>query len=188
MRPRSPSPPMPTLLVHTSRLRALRLALMSAALAAVSFWMSRGVDESSLRGAGRLFLGGGRAVVIGWIGTDFFGLGTVVALRQMLERGPRLTIDERGLTDRSGGATIAWREVRGLSLVHVQQQPFLALELANEERYLASLSAWRRRGAQSNRAFGFPACAISIGGLRMSPEAIVDAARDAWRAHGPTTA
>jgi hypothetical protein len=106
----------------------------------------------------------------------------------MLERGPRLTIDERGLTDRSGGATIAWRDVRALSIVHVQQQPFLALDLANEERYLASLSAWRRRGAESNRAFGFPACTISLAGLRMAPEAIVAAARDAWRAQAPSSA
>ena len=175
---------MAALILHASRARAVRLAFSSAALAAASAFMARGIDESSLRGAGRLLLGGGRGVVIGWIGVVFFGLGVLAALRMALQRGPRLTIDERGVTDHALGdePVVRWPEVRDVALVHVQRQPMLGLDLVDEERYLARLSTWRRRAAQSNRAFGFATCTISLAGLDAEPEAIADAVRREWRA------
>src|SRR5882757_7514075 len=66
--------------------------------------------------------------LIGWLNIIFFGLGMVVAVRQILDKKPRIVIDSRGITDNTlKVGLIEWRDIEESTLIRIQREHFIKL-------------------------------------------------------------
>ena len=103
----------------------------------------------------------------GWVCAAFFGACAAVFVWQMMQSGPRLTISDDGIHDRSlGVGTIAWGDVLDARPTSSGGQPFVSLDLRNPEAYLQRLGASKRKLAGASKAFGFSDLSLNLGGLR----------------------
>ena len=75
---------------------------------------------------------------LGVIGLIFFGTGAIVGLVQGLRPGPRLTIDDDGIHDRSlGVGVIAWSDITRAEPYGIAGNPFIGIDVRDREKYLA---------------------------------------------------
>src|SRR5689334_5031924 len=97
------------------------------------FWLSRAVGGLLMAAVSAVMAREGAGTVVGWVGIAgviFFGAATVVGIVQGTRRGPRLTIDEQGIHDRTlGVGVIEWSDITNAEPYGVARQPFLALQL-----------------------------------------------------------
>ena len=144
-----------------------------------TFWLSRAFGGAVMASAGVAMLrAGGLGTAVGWIGLAaivFFGVGTVVGLVQGLRRGPRLTLDARGVHDRSlGVGVIAWEDIRGVAPYRVARQPFVALYLHEPAKYLARASLVKRLLARLNAGSGLPPFSVNLAGVDADPMQVAE--------------
>lgn len=107
------------------------------------------------------------AVVVGWIGVVFFGLGLVVLPRAWLRAGTAtIVVGPDGIEDRqSGYGFIPWQDVTELTIHSVHGTRMLSVHVADTEAYLARLSTKRRIGAAANQSLGFAPITLGFVGL-----------------------
>ena len=125
------------------------------------------------------------AKIIGWIGTVFFGLCTLIALwRGLMERGPVITISPEGIRDtRVSASVVPWRAITGISTwsFQGQQAMVLAVDSAIERTLGLSLIARWSRGA--NRALGADGLAITASGVKIDYDALLETSLAYWQAY-----
>ena len=111
----------------------------------------------------------------GLLAVLFFGACAAVFMWQLLQTRPRLTIDERGIEDRTlGVGRIEWRDIRAAALNSISGNAFISLELNDTEKYLQRLSAVRRQIAKANRAIGFSEFNVNLAHLEITPHEAFD--------------
>ncbi|HEX3314436.1 MAG TPA: STM3941 family protein [Gemmataceae bacterium] len=137
---------------RNSKTKLLGLFLLTCALGAGSYFCT---TLPSLK-----------AQIAGWLGVAFFGLGAVAVPVRALRGGPQVVIDDDGIDDRRlNVGVIRWEDIRSLSIGTVKSSKFLCIEVAEPEKYLRVLPAWKRKLAELNGALGFPPLTISFTGL-----------------------
>jgi hypothetical protein len=123
--------------------------------------------------AGVLMIASGDALLVGWMSVAFFGACAVVFVWQLLDRRPRIVIDDRGILDRTlRVGVIEWGDVEGAYLRRIQGNPFLCLELRDPEKYTARLSPTLRRVVALNRTLGFTDLSLNLTGVDVAPELV----------------
>lgn len=106
----------------------------------------------------------------GWLAISFFGLGIPISIKLLLDRRPKLLINDRGISDRRFPfGTIPWEHIESVSLKAIQQQHFLCLHLKNESTYVEKLSGMQQKFVDLNRKLGFPPISIGMGELNVDP-------------------
>jgi hypothetical protein len=160
---------MQALAIGPSRGKAVLMLLASLAFVAggIFILVAARADERPRRGV--------PAAVAGWGAIVFFGGCAMVGVWQLVDSRPRLVIDEQGITDRTlRCGRIPWREIVDARVNVVHGQPFICLELRNEEPFLRKLSPAGRALLKANRALGFSALNINLGGLDADPHEVYE--------------
>jgi hypothetical protein len=142
------------------------------------FWLWRGLGAILMAAiSGAMVVTEGWRSVAGWFGIAgvlFFGIATVVGLWQGTRRGPRLTLDEEGLRDRTlNVGVIAWTDIISIEPYGVAGQPFIGLRLQDPSKYLERTSGIWRMLAWVNSGSGFP-LSLNLVGLDADPLQVVD--------------
>lgn len=105
--------------------------------------------------------------VFGLASILFFGACTIVGLRQLLRRGPVMTIDAEGIRwVRWSGRTVPWSAIRTARVIQVQRQHIVALDLHDPAAWPVAGVLGRVAGA--NRALGWGDVALTTAGLDRS--------------------
>lgn len=142
------------------------------------FWLSRGLGAILMAaiGGAMIVAEGWRSTagVLGIVGVLFFGIAAVVGLWQGARRGPRLTLDEEGVQDRTlKVGVIAWADIVGVEPYAVADQPFVGLRLRDPSKYLERTSGMWRILAWLNSGSGFP-LSLNLVGLDADPSRVLN--------------
>jgi hypothetical protein len=112
--------------------------------------------------------------VVGWLNLAFFGLCAVTFLWQVVDVRPRLVIDERGVFDRTlGVGVIPWSEIVAADAQSILGQPFVRLGLRDPSLFTRRLGRVQQAMTRGNRALGFEALNLNLGGLAVDPAVVV---------------
>ena len=115
------------------------------------------------------------AAWIGWMNIAVFGACIPVFVWQIIDSRPRLTIDAKGILDRTlGVGLIPWSEITGAYLRSVQGNYFVCLELRNPEPWLGRLSPIKRALTSANKALGFTALNLNLIGVAVDPVQVLE--------------
>lgn len=116
--------------------------------------------------------------LIGGASIVFFGGGAVLFVFQLIDRRPRLILDDEGLYDRTlGVGVIPWRDIADAQLVSVRGHAFVCLHLRNPEHWIGRLSAGQRRLAALNQRMGFALLNVNLSGAAVDPQAVLQRIR-----------
>lgn len=119
-----------------------------------------------------------KSQMIGWLNIVFFGLGMLVAIRQLLDKKARIVIDSRGITDNTlKVGLIEWRDIEEATLTRIQSEYFIQLELASESKYLDRLSTGHKRAAEANTVLGYQRLSINLSGVKCDAKEILNLVR-----------
>ncbi|HEV7732470.1 MAG TPA: STM3941 family protein [Candidatus Binatia bacterium] len=111
--------------------------------------------------------------VVGWLNLIVFGVAAATFLWQIVDRRPRIVIDERGVFDRTlGVGVIPWSDIVGAEIRAITGTTFVALELRDPTRFTRRLPALQRAMTGGNRALGFGELNLNLSGLGV-PAALV---------------
>jgi hypothetical protein len=118
-----------------------------------------------------------KALIV-WGGTVFFGACALIGLWRLIRARPLLRLDSEGVTNLAlKGWTAPWRAIRGLLILEVRGQDFIALDV--------DPATGIEGGAlqRVNRAFGFPPFTIGPQGTAMGFEAFLELVQSYWTRH-----
>lgn len=155
--------PDPSVTVYPRRGRQVLLAVGSLVFVAASIWL--------------VTLDSPRAVVAGVLGIAVFGLFAVLAARLVLQRGPALVIDSRGITDSSSASAagfVPWHQVRGLSIWEHRGQRIVCVAVHDPALVLAAANRLTRTAMRANiRMVGTPVT-IATTALPFTADQLID--------------
>lgn len=142
------------------------------------FWLWRGLGAIPMAAiGGAMFVSEGWQSTAGWfgiVGVLFFGIAPVVGIWQGTRRGPRLTLDEEGVRDRTlKVGVIAWSDIAGVEPYKIAGQSFVGLHLSDPSKYLERTSGIWRMLAWVNSGSGFP-LSLNLVGLDADPSRVLD--------------
>lgn len=145
---------MAPVIIHASRRKLALLLLGAVVFVVLGFWIIDAKPDKAWAG---------------WLSIVFCGLGIPVFLWQILDRRPRIVIDEQGITDRTlGVGTIAWADIenaeRASITIRGQEMEYIGLHLRNTETYLQKASPGRRPALESGRMFSLAPFSLSLHG------------------------
>ena len=97
----------------------------------------------------------------GVVSVLFFGVVAIFLFRKLSDKKPGLTINSRGITDNSSGASIGlvlWSDIEGIEMTSVANQKFLTITVENPHDYInKATNPVQRKGMQINhRSYGSP--------------------------------
>ena len=101
-------------------------------------------------------------------------------MRQLLNRRPRITIDENGIVDRTlRYGLIEWKDIEGAYLLRKPvfglAAAFICLQLRDTKKYTDRLPPWVRRRVARNTRAGATPVSLNLIGLDAEPEEILSA-------------
>jgi len=99
--------------------------------------------------------------------TLVFALFTCVAVWMLIDRRPRIVLDQHGILDRKiGVGRIAWPDIIDAHIVtlsaRIGRQEFICLEVRDEEEYLRKAGAITRFLAAGNRWLGYTPLVVNV--------------------------
>jgi hypothetical protein len=112
--------------LRPSKGRTILLLIISVGFAAAGLVMRRSGDPA--------------AVAAGTAGAVFFGLGIPVALRNLLDRRPYLTINDEGIFYRFFPKCVPWDDIVSVRLLRQGSREFVCLHLNHVESYMSPRS------------------------------------------------
>lgn len=113
------------------------------------------------------FLVGGAAIV-------FFGACAVICAFQLIDRRPRLSLDDDGLFDGTlGVGVIPWRDIADAQLHSVGKDHFVCLRLRDPERWHCELPAHLRSLSELHPHAGFATVNVNLSGLAVDPHTVL---------------
>jgi hypothetical protein len=155
--------------IQLSKIKLLLVLIGSLTFVALGLWLvisqpTIHVDSSTVDLI-RLF-------IAGWLSIIFFGLCTLLSIRKLADNRPGLTINDIGITDNSSGIScgqIHWSDILNISVLKIQRQKFIMLQVKNPEDYInRQTSKFKRKMLKMNfNKFGSP-LSISSNGLKIS--------------------
>ncbi len=111
-------------------------------------------------------------LLAGYASVIFFGLCAFFFIRKLPDNRPGLIIDNLGLSDNSSGVAgglILWSDIINISVLKIQRQKFIMLQVKNPEEYInRQTSAFKRKIMEMNfKMYGSP-LSITSNGLKIS--------------------
>jgi len=153
---------MEQIVIRTARLKAVMLTFVSFAFVAAGIFILS-------------FDRGTSTIAVGWLAIVFFGACSIVGVMQIFDSRPRLIIDDQGVLDRTlRCGKIPWSDILDARLQTISDQPFICLDLRDEERYLKAISPTRRALVSANRALGFSAFSLNLSQLDADPHEVFE--------------
>jgi hypothetical protein len=153
----------PTVLIlRNSKARLIRLLLLCSIFVAGGIWIIAS-DHST------------KAQMIGWANIGFFGLGIGLAIWQLTNNNPRITITEHGIEDHTlKVGVIEWQDIVAANVFKIHGTAFIGLELENEAKYLSRYPGWSKNVANANDALGFNRFNINLSSISMNPDKLAE--------------
>lgn len=122
---------------------------------------------------GILLLLNGESGIVAWMTIVFFGGCALMFLWQFLDNRPRITISDLGIEDRFLKiGLIQWADIAAIKLWRQQGNPYLGLELYDEQKYVGRLSPLMQRMVVLNVKLGFPGLSLNLAGTDAIPEQV----------------
>ncbi len=111
-------------------------------------------------------------LLAGYASIIFFGLCAFFFIRKLPDNRPGLIIDYLGLSDNSSGVAggqILWSDIINISVLKIQRQKFIMLQVKNPEEYInRQTNAFKRKMMEMNfKMYGSP-LNITSNGLKIS--------------------
>ena len=154
---------MPLLVVHTSKAKWSAFLVLALAFIALGLWLALS----------------GNSVLVGWLNVAFFGSCATMFVRQLIDRRPRIVVDDAGVTDNTlRVGCIEWGDIRGTELRYVQGNAFLSLDLRDPAKYVSRLSPTMQRLTKTNKALGFTELSVNLAGIKANPEEVAKSISD----------
>lgn len=117
----------------------------------------------------------GRMTFLLWVLSAGVVIGLVMALRQLLDRGPCIIINEEGIHDkRLRMGTIRWSDIEGVRMHGVGAAYFISLELLNSEQYLSRQPAYLRISNQIWRFYNVAPVNIKVAYMDVLPDELFE--------------
>lgn len=112
---------------------------------------------------------------IGWSNIIFFGAGIPLFIWQILDKRPRLKIDDSGIIDRTiGVGKIAWEDIEGAFIKSVGSNDFICLNLKDNEKYINRLTAVRKAMTKANEKLGFTPVLLNLSGAGVNSHELLE--------------
>lgn len=131
--------PDPSLVLYPRRGRQVLLTIGSVAFVALGIWL--------------ILIGRPVPVIAGVLATAVFGLFAAMGMRQLLRRGPALTVDRRGITDTSSAAAagfVPWEQVTGTGIWEYNKQRIVSVFVRDPEAVIAAATPLARTAMRAN--------------------------------------
>lgn len=137
--------------IDRSPWRTVCLFLGSACFTAFSAWMIYAHPGTGRR----VVTPGSFNELAAYVGVAFFGLGTVLLVPKLFQRGPVVSVGPRGIYDRRLSTDwIPWEAIRSVTPVQIQRQRMLILNVDPVAEAGLPWTKRARRMARLNRVFG----------------------------------
>jgi hypothetical protein len=157
---------MPSLVIHTPKMRLLRLMFSSIAFVAISIWMlTLPANEIGLKGT-----------LAAYVGIPFFGLFCIYFLSRLLSPKPALVLDDSGFLDNAsalGAGLIPWAEISSVRVSSFRNQRFLAVYINDPEKYFSRANPIKRTIMRANQSMVGTAITIPLSALSVSAEELL---------------
>ena len=99
----------------------------------------------------------------------------MVFAMQLVDRRPRIVIDDNGVLDRTlKVGIINWEDIRSAFLKRSAGQPFICLDLVDPGKYTGRLSPLVRGMVQLNHKLGFTDLSLNLGGTEVNPDQVLE--------------
>lgn len=104
------------------------------------------------------------------IGAIVVVVGTVFAVKSQLKAGPRIVINESGILDiRRKIGTIPWSDIKRVSIITFNFNPFLCVHLVDMEAFIKAFPSMARNVLKFNELSGISGFSIAFGNLTHTP-------------------
>jgi hypothetical protein len=151
---------METLVISNSRWRYVLLLLVSVAFVATGVFLVKMADTTFEAWAG-------------WPCIIFFGAAIPLFIWQIIDRRPRLTINDLGINDRTMGVgLIPWSEIEDSYVKSIRGNHFICLVARNPEMWTSRFSATKKAMIKTNKALGFTELNVNLSGTSAQPQEI----------------
>jgi hypothetical protein len=166
---------MQPIVINSSRGKYILLTIGSLAFVAAGIVM---VTSASASRAGNGWKG--------WLGIVFFSACAAVGIWQGFDRRPRLVIDDEGVFDRTlKVGRIPWSAIAGATPRSMRGNHFIALDLRNEEQWIARLAKPYQVMVKGNVALGFAQLNLNLSGTDANPDELLALIRQKCVEHAP---
>jgi hypothetical protein len=117
----------------------------------------------------------GRMTFLLWVLSAGVIIAFVMALRQTLDRGPSIVINEEGIDDkRLRMGTIRWSDIEGVRMHGVGGAYFISLELFNSQQYLSRQPSYARISNQIWRFYDVSPINIKVAYMDVLPDELFE--------------
>ena len=117
----------------------------------------------------------GRMTFLLWVLSAGVIIAFVMALRQTLDRGPSIVINEEGIYDkRLRMGTIRWSDIEGVRMHGVGGAYFISLELFNSQQYLSRQPSYVRISNQIWRFYDVSPINIKVAYMDVLPDELFE--------------
>jgi hypothetical protein len=117
----------------------------------------------------------GRMTFLLWVLSAGVVIAFVMALRQTLDRGPSIVINEEGIYDkRLRMGTIRWSDIVGVRMHGVGGAYFISLELFNSQQYLSRQPSYVRISNQIWRFYDVSPINIKVAYMDVLPDELFE--------------
>lgn len=112
--------------------------------------------------------------IIGIISILFFGLGLIMFPKQILDRKPRIIINDEGIYDRTlKVGIIEWRDINDAYLQSISGSEFISLVLTDNNKYLQRTTKTFAKIASYNEILGFETLNVNLSGVNKSGKEVL---------------
>lgn len=104
-------------------------------------------------------------IIIGIIGTTFFGVCFFYIIKRASNHKPLLIIGEEGITDMSNASSVgfvAWKEIESVSVRRVLTQKFIGITVYDIDKLMNGISPMKQNLIKANLKFKYPPISISF--------------------------
>ena len=151
---------METLVISNSRWRYILMLFVAVAFVAFGVFLVKHADTTFESWAG-------------WPAIIFFSAAIPFYVWQIIDRRPRLTIDEHGINDRTMGVgLIPWSEITDSYVKSIRGNHFICLVARNPEMWTSKFSATKKAMIKANKTLGFTELNVNLSGTGAQPQEI----------------
>jgi hypothetical protein len=151
---------MEALVISNSRRRYVLLLVASIGFVALGAFLVKTADSTLDAWAG-------------WPCIVFFGAAIPLFVWQIIDRRPRLTINELGVNDRTMGVgLIPWSEITDSYVKSIGGNHFICLVAHNPEIWTGKFSAAKKAMITANKALGFTELNVNLSGTSAEPQQV----------------
>ncbi|MGZ5255260.1 MAG: STM3941 family protein [Flavitalea sp.] len=160
--------------IPLNKTKLIMMLVASIVFVAIGFWFvfSPPVINNSFWGNPT------RLMIIGYASILFFGICTIALAKKLPDTKPGLIIDNKYLFDNSSALSVGeipWEDIEHISVMEVQKQKMLMVEVRNPEEYIDRQPNFLKRKAMTMnyRMYGTP-ISITTNGLKIPFPELLD--------------